>query len=76
MITESFAKSCPAEFATSKRKEEIHMFGFPIVDVLESHKGFQTEGRTKLFCFQYPPDSQPASCCLIAPRLLKRAGIR
>ena len=51
MSRESFIKSCPAEFATSKRTKEIHMFGFSIVDVLESQGGFQTEGRTKNFCF-------------------------
>ncbi len=59
MITESFVKSCPAEIATFKRKEGIHMFGFSIVDVLESQGGFQTEGRTKNLVSSIPPIISP-----------------
>ena len=55
MITESLVKSCPAEFVTAKRKEEIHMFGFSIVGVLEFHGGFQTECWTNFFLFLVSP---------------------
>ena len=61
MITVSFTKSCPAEFVSSRRKEEIHMFGFPIVDFLESHSGFQAEGLNIFFLIPVPP--------IVTPRL-------
>ncbi len=76
MSTKSFIKSCPAEFATSKRKEEIHMFGFPIVDFWNFTMDFKLNVGPRNFCFQCLPDNQPTSCCLIAPSLLKQAGIR